>query len=117
MKKKFEYNLNSHAVYGSFDYGEVWAENEQEALELAKKAMNSTIRLMNGALRDTGHNIDVDFDGQEVFEFDSNRYIFLGIKLDDYSRFIKLRSPKWRTVTLPADKFRQSVLQLTDIIN
>lgn len=61
-------------------------------------------------------NIDVDFDGREVFEFDSKRYIFLGIGLDDYRKFMKQRSPKWQTVTLPADKFRQCVLKLTDIL-
>ena len=61
-------------------------------------------------------NIDVDFDGKDVFEFESNRYVFFGINFDDYRRFMKQRSPKWRTVTLPAGKFRQCVFQLSDLL-
>ena len=60
-------------------------------------------------------NIDVDYDGREVFEFDSNRYIFLCIRLEDYRKFMKQRSPKWKTVTLPADKFRKCVVKLMDL--
>jgi hypothetical protein len=52
-------------------------------------------------------NIDVDFDGRDVFEFDANRYLFFCIKLEDYRKYMKRRSPKWQTVTLPADKFRR----------
>ena len=61
-------------------------------------------------------NIDVDFDGREIFDFDANKYFFLCIKLDDYRRFMKRRSPKWQTVTLPADKFRQCATQLADFL-
>jgi hypothetical protein len=61
-------------------------------------------------------NIDVDFDGREVFDFDANRYLFLGVKLDDYLRFMKRRSPKWQTVTLPADKFRQCAIPLAELL-
>jgi hypothetical protein len=57
--------------------------------------------------------IDVDLDGREIFNFDEKSYLFLCVKLDDYRRFMKLRSPKWRTVTLPADKFRQSINELS----
>lgn len=56
-------------------------------------------------------NIDVDFDGMEFFEFDSNRYIFFCARLDDYRKFMRRRSPKWKTVTLPADKFRKCAVQ------
>ena len=61
-------------------------------------------------------NIDVDFDGQEVFEFDLNRYVFLCIRLDDYRKFMIQRSPKWHTVTLPANKFRQCEIQLSELL-
>ena len=61
-------------------------------------------------------NIDVDFDGAEVFDFDSRRYIFFCIRLDDYVKFMKRRSPKWQTVTLPADKFRQCAIPLTNYL-
>ena len=52
-------------------------------------------------------NIDVDFDGRDVFDFEANRYLFFCVRLEDYRKYMKRRSPKWQTVTLPADKFRQ----------
>ena len=61
-------------------------------------------------------NIDVDFNGREVFDFDANRYIFFCIKLNDYRRFMKRRSPKWKTVTLPADKFRNHAVHISELL-
>jgi len=61
-------------------------------------------------------NIDVDFDGREFFDFDNNKYVFFAVALDDYVKFMKRRSPKWRTVTLPADKFRQSAVEIGRLI-
>ena len=60
-------------------------------------------------------NIDVDFNGINVFDFNEDRYIFFTVKLDDYHLFMKRRSPKWQTVTLPADKFRQCVTQINEL--
>ena len=62
------------------------------------------------------NNIDVDFDGREVFEFNADRYVFLCIRLDDYCRFMKRRSPKWKTVTLPAQKFRDCAVHITEFL-
>ena len=53
---------------------------------------------------------DVDFDGCEVTTFNLDRYVFFCIRLDDYLEHMTRRSPKWRTVTLPADSFRHCVL-------
>ncbi len=61
-------------------------------------------------------NIDVDFDGREVYDFDADRYMFFAVKLDDYREFMKQRSPKWQTVTLPADKFRQCAVQIYEFL-
>lgn len=61
-------------------------------------------------------NIDVDFDGRDVFDFEADRYVFFTIKLDDYRSFMKRRSPKWQTVTLPADKFRQYAVQISELL-
>lgn len=52
-------------------------------------------------------NIDVETDGREVYDFDGNVFMFYVVKLDDYREFMKVRSPKWQTVTLPAEKFRE----------
>ncbi len=62
-------------------------------------------------------NVDVDFDGREVYDFDAGRYIFFCVKLDDYRSFMVRRSPKWQTVTLPADKFRQCAVQMQNILS
>jgi len=60
--------------------------------------------------------IDVDFDGREAFDIDGDRFIFFALKLDDYRAFMKLRSPKWKTVTLPADKFRRCAVQIEELL-
>ena len=51
-------------------------------------------------------NIDVDFDGRDIFDFNEDKYLFLAVRFADYVKFMKQRSPKWKTVTLAADKFR-----------
>jgi len=61
-------------------------------------------------------HIDVDFDGRDFYDFDSDRYIFFAVKLDDYRSFMTVRSPKWQTVTLPADKFRQCAVQMQQLL-
>ena len=62
------------------------------------------------------NNVDVDFDGREVYDFDGSKYIFFGLKLEDYRKFMKIRSPKWQTVTLPADRFRQCAVQMQKLL-
>ena len=57
-------------------------------------------------------NVDVDLDGRDVFEFAASRYLFFCIRLDDYRLYMKRRSPKWRTVTLPAEKFRECAVEI-----
>ncbi len=57
-------------------------------------------------------NIDVDFDGMDVLDFDDSRYLFFCVKLEDYRRFMQRRSPKWQTVTLPAEKFRETAIHI-----
>ena len=61
-------------------------------------------------------NIDVDFNGVDVFDFNADRYVFFTVKLEDYRSFMKCRSPKWQTVTLPADKFRRCAVQINDFL-
>jgi hypothetical protein len=61
-------------------------------------------------------NIDVDFNGRDYFDFDSNKYLFFCVELEDYRRHMKSRSPKWQTVTLPAEKFRQCAVQLGEFL-
>jgi hypothetical protein len=61
-------------------------------------------------------NIDVDFDGRGAYDFGANRYVFFAVELDDYREFMKRRSPKWRTVTLPADRFRRCAVEIQNLL-
>ena len=61
-------------------------------------------------------NIDVDFDGREVYESSRGRYVFFAVRLDEYRRCMKLRSPKWQTLNLPAEKFRESAVQMQQLL-
>lgn len=61
-------------------------------------------------------NIDVDFDGMGTLDFDNSTYLFFCVRLEDYRKFMKRRSPKWRTVTLPAEKFRESAVHISKFL-
>ncbi|NOR67150.1 MAG: HYExAFE family protein [Woeseiaceae bacterium] len=61
-------------------------------------------------------NIDVDFDGMDILDFDNSTYLFFCVRLEDYRKFMKRRSPKWRTVTLPAEKFRESAVHISKFL-
>jgi len=61
-------------------------------------------------------NVDVDFDGRDVFEYGASRYVFFCIKLGDYRLYMKRRSPKWQTVTLAADKFRKCAVDIGELL-
>ncbi|MCK4753199.1 MAG: HYExAFE family protein [Planctomycetes bacterium] len=61
-------------------------------------------------------NVDVDFDGREVYDFNGKKYVFFCVKLGDYRKFMKVRSPSWKTVTLPAEKFRQCAVQMQSVM-
>jgi hypothetical protein len=61
-------------------------------------------------------NIDVDFDGREMFDFNDDHYLFLAVRLEDYIKYMKQRSPKWKTVNLSADKFRLCACTVAKLI-
>jgi len=60
--------------------------------------------------------IDVDLDGREAFCFGADRYVFFSVRVADYARAMKRRSPKWQTVTLPAKAFRQYARELASLL-
>ncbi len=61
-------------------------------------------------------NYDADLDGREAFEFNGCRYVFFAVSLDDYRKHMKLRSPRWKTVTLPAAKFRRYAVPVASLL-
>ncbi len=42
-----------------------------------------------------------------TFEFRDRWYLLMGVDLDEYRNHMRRRSPKWATVALPAEAFRQ----------
>lgn len=59
--------------------------------------------------------VDVDFNGRDVLHCGPDRYLFLCVPLEDYRRHMKLRSPKWGTVTLSAARFREVAVDLSSL--
>ena len=61
-------------------------------------------------------NVEVEADGAEVYEYNGDRYMFYAVRLEDYREFMKVRSPKWQTVTLPAAKFREFAIPIREYL-
>ncbi len=62
-------------------------------------------------------NYYTDLDGRDSFVFDNRKYIFFVIKFKDYIQNLKIRSPKWKTVTLSADDFRKNLIEANNFLN
>ena len=60
--------------------------------------------------------VDVENDGSEIYEFDGRQYTFYGVRLDNYREFMRVRSPRWQTVVLPADKFREFAVPVRKLL-
>ncbi len=56
--------------------------------------------------------IDVETDGHETYDFDDSKFFFYAVTLDDYIKHMKLRSPKWQTMCMPAAAFRRYAVTL-----
>ena len=62
-------------------------------------------------------NIDIETDGWDVYDYSGERFLFLAIPLQKYADMMKIRSPKWQTVVLPAEDFRQHAVPVSDILS
>lgn len=61
--------------------------------------------------------IDVETDGQAVYDFAGGRFLLLAVPLGAYRDGMKARSPKWQTVTLSAEGFRRYAVPVKEILN
>lgn len=61
-------------------------------------------------------NIDVENDGNEIYDFEGRSYAFFCVQLRDYIDNMKVRSPGWQTVSLPSADFRHQVLSLRQLL-
>jgi len=60
--------------------------------------------------------VDVDADGLDIFTWDGWRYVFFAAEARAYLACCRVRSPRWRTVTLGAEDFRRIAVPLEDFI-
>ena len=60
--------------------------------------------------------IDVETDGRCVYDFGDQRFLLLAVPLGWYRACMKPRSPKWQTVSVPAEDFRRYAVPVRDII-
>jgi hypothetical protein len=60
--------------------------------------------------------IDVETDGRPVYDCGGERFLMLAVPLERYRDRMKLRSPKWKTVTLAAADFRRRAVPVEDIL-
>ena len=49
---------------------------------------------------------------ERLFEFRGGIYAFLGVRLSDYARWARPISPRWDTLAMPAQQFRQLAVPL-----
>ena len=61
-------------------------------------------------------NIDVETDGWPVYDWGDKRLVLLAIPLEHYRDCMKVRSPKWQTVVLPAEDFRRHAIPMNELI-
>jgi hypothetical protein len=59
--------------------------------------------------------IDIETDGQAVYDFGGGRYLLLAVTLQDYRACMKPRSPRWQTVTVAAGDFRKHAVPVRDV--
>jgi hypothetical protein len=53
--------------------------------------------------------VDVPEEVEDLFTWHGRRYLFRAIAASDYRRHMRVRSPRWDTVTLPRGVFRELV--------
>ena len=61
-------------------------------------------------------NIDIETDGLPVYDYSGERFLFLAIPLEKYAETMKVRSPKWQTVMINAEDFRQWATPIDEIL-
>ena len=52
----------------------------------------------------------------EIFECNDRWYALLAVRLSDYKPHMKQRSPKWKTVNIPAETFKRVSIPLMDLL-
>lgn len=61
---------------------------------------------------DLAPEVDVPDDSEDLWTFRDRRYLYRAVPVEAYQKAMKVRSPKWATVSLPGESFRALVRPL-----
>ena len=53
---------------------------------------------------------------RSIFRFEGRAYAHRAVRVGDYARSMRVRSPRWGTVTLPTDAFERAGVRLVDLL-
>ena len=59
--------------------------------------------------------VNLNCDQFDIYQYNDDSYCFFCIRLGDYCREMTVRSPRWKTVFLPVESFRNHAVQLQRI--
>ena len=65
---------------------------------------------------DIALHIELPPDTPDLFVFRGRIYLFRGIQVLDYQRHMRTRSPRWRTVHLATEDFRELVKPISHFL-
>lgn len=54
---------------------------------------------------------------EDLYEFRGRLYAFLGVRVVDYIQGLRPLSPKWETVTMPVERFREAAIPFDRLLN
>jgi hypothetical protein len=63
-----------------------------------------------------GPEVELPPDTIDLWTFHGRRYLFRAVEVSDYRRHMRVRSPKWKTFSLPSAVFRDLVRPLDDFL-
>jgi len=61
-------------------------------------------------------NVVLPSDTPDVWTHHDSRYLLRAVDVESYRRWMRVRSPRWRTVCLPSDVFRELVRPFSDFL-
>jgi hypothetical protein len=61
-------------------------------------------------------DVAVPDDSEDLWSFRESRYLYRAVPVEEYQKRMKVRSPKWGTVTLPGEAFRELVRPLSHFL-
>jgi len=61
-------------------------------------------------------SVEIAEETPDLFDFHGKRYLFRAIPIDQYRKHQRVRSPRWRTVSIPSPVFRSLVRPVQDFL-